>query len=282
MAITSLDQFVSCSTYEIIPFFVGGGGGGTNAALNNCSLFSATTLTNATSFSHGVIDLASFPVPISGVTVSGLTTGCIVPTNAAGSNTKYIYGVEAHTLRNQHVLCDLLWYGSGMTSSTGYTFNINSAAFAPRDLNGTASGVGVHVAIANCTTSSPVLVTGVYITYTNSNGLSNRTGTLPYIQGSVGFGGSSMLPFSLAAGDIGVSSIQAYVLPAGLGANTTLIAYTELLEIPNFTQENNPHSSVTIANAGLPKIYNGASLFFRSPGITTSNTIYGFLKLCEG
>jgi hypothetical protein len=283
MAITTLDQFVS-STYENRMFFVGGGGGGGDNKLSNCSLFCTVTLANAVSFSQGVIDVTNYPVPLSGVTVSGQVTGTIVPRNATSPNTKYICGIEAQLLRNAHTLCDLLWYNSGMSSSTGYVWTINSAQFAPRDLNGTLSGSGVRIGLASSTTvSAPTLTTGITITYTNSSGISNRTGTLPHIQTSYPFAAASLVTFYLQAGDIGVSSIQQLSVPNGLGSGPcSLIAYLPLCDLQPFTSENEPISSMSFSTNGLIRLYDGASLFFKSDGITQTNSIYGMIKFCEG
>jgi hypothetical protein len=286
MAITTLDQFVS-STYESRMFYIGGGGGGGDLKLSNCSLFCTVTLANAVSFSQGVLDVTNYPVPLSGVTVSGKVTGTIVPRNATSPNTKYICGIEAQLLRNSHTLCDLLWYNSGMSSTTGYVWTINSAQFASRDLNGRSSGDGVRIGLANSSTSTaPTLTTGITITYTNSSGISNRTGTLPHIQTSYPFGSSNLVTFYLQPGDVGVSSVQTLSVPNGLGAGgvatCSLIAYLPLCDLQPYSDSTDPPTSISMSTNGLIRLYDGASLFFKSDGMTATNTISGLIKFCEG
>jgi hypothetical protein len=129
------------------------------------------------------------------------------------------------SVRGMAMLCDRLWHNSGLNASSAVLQNVNSVAFAARDLNGTADGLDVQVGIeiiagggANGSTGSCV------ISYTNQDGTAGKTGTFPSIPAHLSAG--TFIPMHLAAGDFGVRSIQSITTAVSFAGNTFhLVAY---------------------------------------------------------
>lgn len=127
---------------------------------------------------------------------------------------------------------DIVWRNSGISLTTTTAQTINSVAFAPRDNNGTADGVGIQLALINPTTGTnwgngSAVTAPATISYTNSSGTSSRTATMMPITST--FNNRCVAPFRLQAGDLGVQSIQSITIPSTLTSGTAyLIAYRTL------------------------------------------------------
>lgn len=175
---------------------------------------------------------------------------------------------------------DFLWVNSGITPTTTTAQTVTSAAFAPRDLDGTANGRGVQIALLVSTaTTNGAAVTTITVSYTNSAGVSGRTGTIPSFPATAQAG--TIVPILLQSGDQGVRSIESITLGTSLGGGAVhLLAYTVLVEQP-----------VTLANAGTGTLALSDPGLAVEPGVcalpvilttaTTGVTIYGTIQVAE-
>ena len=148
------------------------------------------------------------------------------PAPAASKNV-YLAGLDftAGSGCGAMMLLDRLWHNSGIvvTTTTGQT--INSTTWPARDANGSTNGVGVGVGIEVSTaTTNGAAVTNTTMSYTNSDGVAGRTGSIVSFPATAVAG--TFVPFVLQAGDVGVRSIQTVTLGTSYGAGAIhLVAY---------------------------------------------------------
>lgn len=157
-----------------------------------------------------------------------------------GAGNSYLTNFEAWAgPRNGTLfLCDRLWHNDSIsvTTTTGQT--INSVTLPARDMNGSTNGARVLAALeVSSATGNGGAITNTTITYTNSGGTGSRTGTIPSTIPAGGFPASAKLgtfiPFTLAAGDVGVRSIQTLTLGTSYVSGTIhLVMYRILAVLP--------------------------------------------------
>lgn len=129
-----------------------------------------------------------------------------------------------------HWIFDLLWINSGIVVTTTTAQTINSVTLPSRDSAGGANGEGCMIGLLfTAAATNAGAISGSTIDYTNSDGTGSRTATLIATAGSqipatpvVG----TLVWFSLAAGDTGVTSIQSITLATSLvtGSVSLIIA----------------------------------------------------------
>lgn len=226
---------------------------------------------------------------LAGRTTDGTTStdaGCIFFPDAGAGKVRYLTEVSMDaTVASAFSLWDVVWVNSGLvvTTTTGQT--INSVTFPARDDNGTTNGEGYRIGIyAVAALGNAAVVSNSTITYTNSAGTGSRTATL-----------SSTVPqnfpatpvigtvvwFDLAAGDIGVQSIQTVTLNTTLTSGTaSVFVARKLVDIP-----------VSVANLSFSKTINGGNgvvlydnaciLPFARTSATTATVINGSVTTVE-
>lgn len=176
---------------------------------------------------------------------------------------------------------DRLWHQSGIvvTTTTGQT--INSVAFPARDLDGSVNGRGVQVGIEVSTvTGNGGAISNTTLTYTNSLGSSGKTATIASFP-ATGVAGS-LVPFSLAAGDVGVQSIQTVTLGTSYVSGTIhLVAFREIATIPLPTA--NVAGVFDALQLGLPRMFdNSVPWMVYLPTGTAIGTVAGSLVYAQG
>lgn len=102
------------------------------------------------------------------------------------------------------LLCDVLWGSAGFSVGLGVQ-NINSVELPPRDINESINGEGVFPFIHATGSSVGAGGGNIFLTYTNSAGVSGRSGQGVVPDGTQG-GVADFI--GLQSGDIGVKSIQ--------------------------------------------------------------------------
>lgn len=111
------------------------------------------------------------------------------------------------------MLVDRLWQSNRVPTNTTSATTINSIAWPARDVNGSSNGEGVYIAMANApgtpTGSNYVQST---ISYTNSAGVSGRTGLSMTFTNAPTYSMDGIHIFALQDGDTGVQSIQTFAL----------------------------------------------------------------------
>lgn len=163
------------------------------------------------------------------------------------------------------ILADVLWVNTGLNVTTLTAQTITQPTLPLRDNTGTSNGFGIGAGIlVTGTTTNAAIINNITLQYTNSQGVSGRTGTMSFPQTAVI---GTFVPFQLQAGDVGVRSIQSITLNTSLGGGSiSLICF-------NFMAT----TSVALANVGNTgnkrnldlRLYNGHCLL---PFWLASNT----------
>lgn len=110
---------------------------------------------------------------------------------------------------------DRLWHNSGLVVATTTAQTINSVALPTRDMDGTVLGRGVELALEVSTaTTNGAPVTTITASYTNSLGVAGKTASIASFPANAVAG--TFVPFTLAAGDVGVQSVQSITLGTSL------------------------------------------------------------------
>lgn len=122
-------------------------------------------------------------------------------------------------------LCDRLWHNSGLTVTTTGAQAITFPTLPSRDFSGSTAGVDVLLGIEVSTATTNVgAVTNMTCSYTDSSGNSGATGTVTSFPATSVAG--TFVPFNLAAGDVGVRSVQSVTFGTSLGGGAVhLVAY---------------------------------------------------------
>jgi hypothetical protein len=157
------------------------------------------------------------------------------------------------------LLADRLWHDSGFTVTTTTAQTVNSVTWPARDEDGATSGREVQIGIEVSTaTTNASAITNMTMSYTNSDGTSGRTGTVPSFPATAAAG--TFVPFALAAGDKGVRSIQSLTLGTSLVTGTVhLVAYRRIagvgLPVASAGVNQGP------AELGFPRVFDNSVPF---------------------
>lgn len=177
----------------------------------------AAGVLHSTFYQAGLPGAAAAPSP--GLAGAALTTygGQVpFPTLAASKEVRMAAAEFACAANAGYVIpCDRLWHNSGFTITQTTAHTVNSVALPARDLDGAVSGRGVELALEVTTvlgTGAPV--TTVTASYTNSLGVAGKTATIASVPTAAVAG--TFLPFALAAGDVGVQSVQSITFGTSL------------------------------------------------------------------
>src|SRR5204863_863138 len=109
---------------------------------------------------------------------------------------------------------------------------VTSPTWPARDTSASTAGAGVYLSLeCSAATGNGSPVTNTTVTYTNSAGTGSRTATLASFPATAPQG--TWVPFSLAAGDVGVRSVQTITLGTSyVSGQVNLVAWRLLAEIP--------------------------------------------------
>ena len=186
-----------------------------------------------------------FPVPPAG------QNSYIARVNRLGSNR----GTPTNTM-----LIDRMWENSGLdrTLTTAQTFS--SAAWPARDLDQSTNGRGVYIALEVSTSvTGGTTAPGISISYTNSAGVSGRTGTV--FASRLNPPQGQFIPIPLNAGDVGVRSIQSVTFSVSWGTAGVLhlVAYRPIVVCTN----NSNSQRFTLEDAvsmAMPRLFDNTVL----------------------
>jgi hypothetical protein len=170
---------------------------------------------------------ATAPSPgLAGAALTSYSGQLPFPSNVSGDNT---YLADLTVTQGGNVgailLCDRLWHNSGFTMTTTTAETINSVAWPARDYSSSTSGVDVMVGLEVSTaTTNGSAITNTTCSYTDSDGNAGNTGTITSFPATAVAG--TFVPFSLAAGDKGVRSVQTLTKGTSYGGGAMhLVAY---------------------------------------------------------
>lgn len=231
-------------------------------------------------YTTGMPGAAAAPSP--GINGAALTSyaGQIPFANPVSGNT-YLTSFEgAATVIGTLLLVDRLWQNSGVTVTTTTAQAITSPTWPARDNNGATSGAGVLVGIeASGATTNAGAVSNTTLNYTNSAGTNTRTGTLTWPATAAA---GTFVPFALAAGDVGVRSIEGVTLGTSYVTGTIhLVAYRVLGSVG--VNAANSLFTKDVFALGMPRIYNDSVMsLLWLPSATTAATIRGSVGWSQG
>lgn len=178
------------------------------------------------------------------------------------------------------MLCDRLWHNSGLVVTTTTAQTVNSAAWPARDKNGSTNGVGVYVGLEISSATGAGAATPT-ISYTDESGNAGATGSMQVAYAASSITGT-FYPFTLAAGDTGVRSIQSCTLGVSMTSGSiSLVAYRPLAMI-ELTAAGLPNA-VDALTSGLPRLYDTSVPFILYiPQTTTTSLITGSVVYTQG
>lgn len=228
----------------------------------------------------GVPGAAVTPTP--GLSGAALTTYAgQIPFPIASGNTHLArFSGVASAQGGLLLLCDRLWHNSGITITLTTAQTVNSVAWPARDANGTTDGVGVLVGL-QVSVATGAGVPTLTIGYTNSAGVAGRTATnavATVASSAVG----SFYPIGLAAGDVGIRSIQTYTQSATWTSGTVnLVAYRVLATL-ELSAAGIPNA-VDALTSGMPRLYdNSVPFLIFIPQTTTTTQLSGSVVYTQG
>lgn len=176
-------------------------------------------------------------------------------------------------------LCDRLWHNSGFSVTDTTTQTVNSVAWPPRDRDGLTDGKGVMIGVEVSTimgAGTPTFTMG----YTNTEGTADQSSVSAAVTSAMPVGYFNMLP--LAAGDIGVQSIQTMKLSATMVSGVLhLVAFRVLAKVQ--VVANNVGMTKDAVMLCMPKIYDDTVPFFVwMPSTSTGPALYADVTFAHG
>lgn len=234
-------------------------------------------------YGTGIIGAGSAPTgALNGATFSGTVAGQIpIPAASTGETVKL---VQASMLQTGNVgaiwLVDRLWGNVPVvTTTTGQA--VTSPTWPARDVSASTAGAGVYLALeCSSATGNGGAITNTTVTYTNSGGTGSRTATLPSFPATAPAG--TWVPFSLAAGDVGVRSVQTVTLGTSYVSGAVhVVAYRLIAQI--LTPAANTGVLLDWDQLGLPSIWDSSVLqLVYWPQGTAVGSVAGTLTYAQG
>lgn len=233
-------------------------------------------------YSTGRPGTATAPSPgINGAAVTSMTGQIPFPPAVGGQNI-YLAGLSANAnVAGQLLLIDRMWHNSGIAVTTTTAQSITPATLPARDQSGTTDGVGVLAALEVSTaTTNAGAVTNTTMTYTASDGTGSRTATIPSFPATALAG--TFVPFALAAGDVGVRSVQSVTLGTSYGGGAIhLVLYRVLAVVP--VSAANIGTSYDALQVGFPRVWDETvPQLVWLPTATTAVTVQGVVNWAQG
>jgi hypothetical protein len=191
---------------------------------------------------------------------------------------------------NTYQLLDILWYNTGLVVTTTTAQAIVSPAFPARDVNGSANGEGLGIALYALTALGNAAAVGnSTVSYTNAQGTAGRTATFSAV---VGFQApatpviGTWMPFNLQEGDTGVRSIQSITLTTTYTSGTMMLVVYRPIALDGVGLANGPSGSLVMRQGINPgvRIYNDTCFgvaVLGAPAVTAPSNTAGIIELME-
>lgn len=219
--------------------------------------------------------------PSPGIGGAALTTyaGQIPWTNPVSGNSYLARLAASCGVAGALLLCDRLWHNSGINVTLTTSQTVNSAAWPARDANGSTDGHGVMIGAEVSTVmgaGTPTWTMG----YTNSAGTAGRSIVTAAQAATMAVG--SFIPIQLAAGDVGVRSIQTWQQSATMTSGAYhLVAYRVLARIA--LPVANVGDAIDAISGGFPRLYDNTVPFLLwLPSSTTAPLITAQMFVAQG
>src|SRR5574343_1055169 len=167
------------------------------------------------------------------------------------------------------ILCDRLWHNNAISVTTTTAQTVNSAAWPARDKNGSTNGVGVYIGLEISAATGAGAATPT-ISYTDESNNAGSTGSMQVTYAASSATGT-FYPFTLAAGDTGVRSIQSCTLGVSMTSGSiSLVAYRPLAMIELIA--GGVPNAVDALTSGMPRLYDTSVPFLLYIPQTTTTT----------
>ena len=206
---------------------------------------------------------------LSGVALTSYAGQISIPAASGNTHLARFSGVSS-AQGGVLLLCDRLWHNSGLVVTTTTAQTVNSAAWPARDSNGTTNGDDVIIGLEVMTATGAGAATPS-IVYTNSANAGTKTGTMQVTYAASSIAGT-FYPFTLAAGDVGVRSIQSCTLGVSMTSGSiALVAYRVLASL-ELSAAGIPNA-VDALTSGMPRLYDTSVPFLLYIPQTTTTTL---------
>ena len=236
---------------------------GLNGVVTDCSLASSTSPAGATQMgAHPLVDASSGSLYLTAAHISE-------------SVAEYLE------------LVDVLWYNTGIVVTTTTAQAITHPGIPARDVNGSSNGAGVLLALLTTTANTnAAVIAGTTASYTDQDGNAGNTATFA---GAVGWQApaspviGTWMPFTLAAGDTGVRSVQSVTLTTSYVAGAlSLVQYRPLATVPNPVANvgGSMMAEDLQQNPGV-RIYNDTCIWATSRGSASAAVVMGTYTIME-
>lgn len=208
--------------------------------------------------------------------------GCLkIPNATTGANYLVDFMVEGMSVVGAPCLFDVIWVNSGLVGTTTTAQAVNSVPFRAGDANGTVNGEGCLIGfLVTTATTNAAVIANMTVSYTNSDGVGGRTATMASFPATAVLG--TIMFFQLAAGDVGVQSIQSQTPGTSLGvpAPGSLFVARKIASA-TVMAAGQPGAPKPLGEPGI-RLYDGACLLpFNLPGATTAATVYATATVME-
>lgn len=214
--------------------------------------------------SAGVPSAASTPPTGAGEAPTRATTGALRFTNPAGSDKKHLlsFGVMGPTA-GVLTLIDRLVHTSGLSGTSTSAQTVNTTALTRR-----TDAIGVMCALEVYTQLGGTSRTAT-ISYTNSDGVAGRTGTI--VIPATALAGEFIGPMTLQAGDVGVQSVQTVTLSGSTGTagDFGVVLYYELGTVP-YNAATYEERDFVLQITNMPELKSDSCLALVALATTTS------------
>lgn len=224
----------------------------------------------------GMPGAGAYDTTLNGVALSStsaMVNGQIPHTNPVSGNAHLARFSGSATIAGNLLLLDRLWHNGGYTITSTGAQNSTTPTWPSRDVNATADGEGVLLALEISAAAGAAAPT-ITVSYTNQSGTSGRSATNINPTANSPAAGSMFL-IGLQAGDRGVRSVQSLTLSASwLSGTMNLVAYRLIaaLELPTALSPN----AIDAISSGMPRLYDGAVPYLAFiPATTTASNISG-------
>lgn len=206
--------------------------------------------------------------------------GLVFTLPTGGALTYAVSWSVSSTLLGSLFLYDRLWACSGLATGAGATTTVTGMSNITRYNSGEGALIWYVCLSAPSAQTANMTMT---VSYTNSDGVSGRTGTVVLSAGSPPPTANQCYPFSLQAGDRGVQSVQSVTNTVGsfTGGTHGLLVARNLMTA--HCPVNSSGMLVDGLKLGLPQIDDNACLNFLCLNSTTATGYWtGTLTLVQG
>lgn len=234
-------------------------------------------------YGTGMVGAGAAPTGgLNGAVFTGNPAGSLPDPAPATGETTRLAGVRLiHTGNIGHIqIVDRLWGNVPVvTTTTGQA--VTSPTWPARDVSASTAGAGVMLALeCSSATGNVGAITNTTVTYTNSAGTGSRTATLSSFPATAPAG--TFVPLSLAAGDVGVRSVQTVTLGTSyVSGQINLIAWRLVAEVP--VPNANVATLLDWDQLGLPSVWDNSVLqLLYWPTGTAVGSLAGSLTYVQG